>query len=539
MRYPARYWLLGGAASVAVHGLIIMAITDSEPEVRIERGAGAAVIVTTLTTTRALAGENPAAALEAVEPEAEPHAPADTGIPPVRPDAAVSREPLEAVTHAPAPARPSGTAEIQVSRPSEAAAVTVGRQVPRTASETASAVPAASPAGDVAPAEARRPPEAPQTDAKTAAVIAAVAADTTRFTEAAPVRSAEEIESRENGAPADSLPAPEEAVAPTPPDQTPLSGKTEAVPTRPAAALSPKQPAERKAADPAKPSAVRDIRPETARTAADEVAGQAAQAEVAAESPIEPQPVRAPKTPIANVRSGRPAAEPVAPSVAPAAEPETARTANTGPVEDVAATRATAEAVDSSRRNRVEPKEAESPVEAVTERRKAVAPVRPREKTVVGKQKKTAKKSRKTARKPKTSKSEKSGRQRVASVRRSGSTVRDRSTGQAGDSGRNRAAAGTASMSNYLGKIVSRLKRQKRYPSSARQKKLQGTAVIAFTVKANGGVAGVRLRRSSGHPALDREVRAMLRRAAPFPPIPKNSRRRALLLSVPITFRMR
>ena len=524
MRYPARYWLLGGAASVAVHGLIIMAITDSEPEVRIERGAGAAVIVTTLTTTRALAGENSAAALEAVEPGAEPPAPADTGIPPVRPDAAVSREPLEAATRAPAPARPSETAEIQASRPSEAAAVTVGRQVPRTASETASTVPAASPAGDVAPAEAGRPPEAPQTDAKAAAVIAAVAADTTRFTEAAPVSSAEEIDSRENSAPA---------------DQTPLTGKTEAVPARPAAELSPKQPAERKAADPAKPSAVRDIRPETARTAAAEVAGQAPEAEVAAESPIEPQPVQAPKTPITKVRSGRPAAEPVAPSVASAAEPETARTANTGTVEDVAATRATAEAVDSSRRTRVEPKEAESPVEAVTKRRKAVAPVRPREKTVVGKQKKTAKKPRKIARKPKTSKSEKSGRQRVASVRRSGSTVRGRSTGQAGDSGRNRAAAGTASMSDYLGKIVSRLKRQKRYPSSARQKKLQGTAVIAFTVKANGGVAGVRLRRSSGHPALDREVRAMLRRAAPFPPIPKNSRRRALLLSVPITFRMR
>ena len=98
---------------------------------------------------------------------------------------------------------------------------------------------------------------------------------------------------------------------------------------------------------------------------------------------------------------------------------------------------------------------------------------------------------------------------------------------------------GRAAISNYLGRIVSRLQRQKRYPADARRRKMEGTVVVAFTVRSNGQVSGVRLKRSSGHAALDREVRAMIKRAAPFPPMPQDSGRKALSLSVPINFKMR
>ena len=94
-------------------------------------------------------------------------------------------------------------------------------------------------------------------------------------------------------------------------------------------------------------------------------------------------------------------------------------------------------------------------------------------------------------------------------------------------------------MSNYLGRVVSRLQRQKRYPSSAKRKKLQGTVVIAFTIRKNGNIAGVRIKRRSGHSVLDKEVLAMVRRASPFPPIPTNAGRRKISVSVPISFRVR
>ncbi len=145
--------------------------------------------------------------------------------------------------------------------------------------------------------------------------------------------------------------------------------------------------------------------------------------------------------------------------------------------------------------------------------------------------KKKSKKRKKTRKKAKE--------RSVASLRKSGSRAKGNATQRAGDRGRSRSVTGRAAMSNYLGRIVSRLQRQKRYPRDARRKKMEGTAVVAFTVRSNGQVSGVRLKRSSGHAALDREARAMVKRAAPFPPMPSDVGRKALPLSVPIDFGIR
>ena len=136
----------------------------------------------------------------------------------------------------------------------------------------------------------------------------------------------------------------------------------------------------------------------------------------------------------------------------------------------------------------------------------------------------------------------KKGRKKSNSAPSSGTTgsaTKGRTKRASGDGGRNKTATGKADVSNYLGRVVSRLQRQKRYPSSAKRKKLQGTAVIAFTIQKNGRIAGVRLKRGSGHSVLDKEVLAMVRRASPFPPIPTNAGRRKISVSVPISFRVR
>lgn len=108
---------------------------------------------------------------------------------------------------------------------------------------------------------------------------------------------------------------------------------------------------------------------------------------------------------------------------------------------------------------------------------------------------------------------------------------RDGKTGVA-----SRRAAGTASLSKYVGEIAARLQSQKRYPKSAERQGIGGTAVISFTIDERGVVTGSRLVRSSGEELLDREVIAMLARAAPFPPIPEDMGRKTLTVTVPVRF---
>jgi protein TonB len=91
----------------------------------------------------------------------------------------------------------------------------------------------------------------------------------------------------------------------------------------------------------------------------------------------------------------------------------------------------------------------------------------------------------------------------------------------------------------YQSQIRRRLERNKKYPPAAQARKITGVASIAFTVRRNGEVAGVRLTSSSGHAVLDDEVRALLQRSAPLPPIPKEIPQDSLSIAVPIRFSTR
>ena len=121
----------------------------------------------------------------------------------------------------------------------------------------------------------------------------------------------------------------------------------------------------------------------------------------------------------------------------------------------------------------------------------------------------------------------------------SGSNKQAQPNRKPGDAGRNKKATGKANISNYMGRVASRLQRQKRYPKAAKRKKIQGTVVVSFIIRRNGSVAGVRIARRSGHGMLDQEVLAMVRRASPFPPIPANAGRSTITVTVPISFRAR
>lgn len=101
---------------------------------------------------------------------------------------------------------------------------------------------------------------------------------------------------------------------------------------------------------------------------------------------------------------------------------------------------------------------------------------------------------------------------------------------------RHNTAAGNAAVSNYPGKIASKLRRALRYPRAARRERLKGEAVVSFVVASNGSVRNVRVSRSSGSAILDKAAGEAVRRAAPFPDIPKSANRASWSFSVPLAF---
>lgn len=143
---------------------------------------------------------------------------------------------------------------------------------------------------------------------------------------------------------------------------------------------------------------------------------------------------------------------------------------------------------------------------------------------------------------PKPPKASKRPRRRQALVRRQrkdrGRDVRTResrtSVASTASSGIGRGRSDD--MSNYRGLVAAQIARAKRFPPGARRNGEQGRAVVSFTIEGSGRVTRVALVRATGVASLDREARAMVRRAAPFPPPPVQRRMR---FNVPVSFSLR
>ncbi|WP_295813122.1 TonB family protein [uncultured Nitratireductor sp.] len=97
--------------------------------------------------------------------------------------------------------------------------------------------------------------------------------------------------------------------------------------------------------------------------------------------------------------------------------------------------------------------------------------------------------------------------------------------------------SGNARVSNYPGKVVSKLRRSLRYPSAAKRQRLKGEVRVRFTIARNGSVSGIRIVRSSGSNVLDKAALDTVRRAAPFPRIPDGAGRSSWGFTVPLAFR--
>ena len=93
-------------------------------------------------------------------------------------------------------------------------------------------------------------------------------------------------------------------------------------------------------------------------------------------------------------------------------------------------------------------------------------------------------------------------------------------------------------LATYGQSISKEIKRYQKYPPLAQRRGWEGTAEVLLKIAADGKVTGITLGKSSGHAILDEEALDMVRRAAPLPQAPPDLRGRALVVSVPIVFRL-
>lgn len=92
-------------------------------------------------------------------------------------------------------------------------------------------------------------------------------------------------------------------------------------------------------------------------------------------------------------------------------------------------------------------------------------------------------------------------------------------------------AGGSGDVARYPGQVVSKLRAALRRAGGQR-----GEVVVRFTVSADGRVSGLVVARSSGSGAVDEAGLAIVRRAAPFPPIPPAAGRSDWTFDVPLAF---
>jgi protein TonB len=112
------------------------------------------------------------------------------------------------------------------------------------------------------------------------------------------------------------------------------------------------------------------------------------------------------------------------------------------------------------------------------------------------------------------------------------------STGSSGAGGA-ADAGGRAAISSYFARVQAHLLRHRVYPPEARASGITGVASVVFSLGRDGSVLSASLARGSGHAVLDQAAVAMVRRAAPFPPIPAEIAVSRLEMGAPVRFDLR
>lgn len=93
-------------------------------------------------------------------------------------------------------------------------------------------------------------------------------------------------------------------------------------------------------------------------------------------------------------------------------------------------------------------------------------------------------------------------------------------------------------LSSYIRQVKIKAQQQKRYPRMARMRGTQGTTVVALGLNQVGNLLSTHLLESSGSKILDKEAIAAIKRAAPYPPIPKELNKNSMQIKMAFVFKM-
>lgn len=99
--------------------------------------------------------------------------------------------------------------------------------------------------------------------------------------------------------------------------------------------------------------------------------------------------------------------------------------------------------------------------------------------------------------------------------------------------------AAAVNLAGYRQGIMRRLAAAKRYPADALARSEQGRAVVRIVLDRNGNVVRWTLIEGTGSPRLDREVAALVARAAPYPELPPGVPQETIEILAPVEFALR
>jgi protein TonB len=94
-------------------------------------------------------------------------------------------------------------------------------------------------------------------------------------------------------------------------------------------------------------------------------------------------------------------------------------------------------------------------------------------------------------------------------------------------------------LQTWGGQVSASIKRNLRFPETSRARREHGVAQVSFVLDRLGRVLESRLVRSAGIAALDQEALAVLQRAQPFPPPPRETPGERVPLTIPIIFEVK
>jgi protein TonB len=89
---------------------------------------------------------------------------------------------------------------------------------------------------------------------------------------------------------------------------------------------------------------------------------------------------------------------------------------------------------------------------------------------------------------------------------------------------------------DYLSRVARQIAQHRVYPASAANSNQGGRVVMRVTVARDGQVLDVRVGTSSGWPAIDAAELETIRKAAPFPPLPREMPGDPVVLVLPVTY---